>query len=66
VAVSPGRTSYEDLIARLNKPFTTLQLGRYYVVPAARIPRNANGKIQRDVLKQDIVMAIGRKAPPAF
>ena len=66
VAVSRGRTSYEDLIARLNKPFTTLQLGRYYVVPAARIPRNANGKIQRDVLKQDIVMAIGRKAPPAF
>jgi len=61
VAVSGNRTSSEEVVARLNDAFRPYQLGRFYVVRAARIPRNENGKIQRDILKTALAEAVGRK-----
>ncbi|HKX08321.1 MAG TPA: class I adenylate-forming enzyme family protein [Stellaceae bacterium] len=60
VAVSGGRTDNEELVARLNDAFRPFELGRFHVVRAARIPRNENGKIRRDVLRKAVAAAAGR------
>jgi acyl-coenzyme A synthetase/AMP-(fatty) acid ligase len=61
VAVSGNRTSSEEAVARINDAFRPYQLGKFYVVQATHIPRNENGKIQRDMLKKAVVAAVGRK-----
>ncbi len=62
VAVSGSRTNSKELVARLNGAFGPFGLGRFYVVRATRIPRNENGKIQRDLLKKAVAAATGRTA----
>jgi acyl-coenzyme A synthetase/AMP-(fatty) acid ligase len=66
VVVAGSRTSSESLVARLNRTFSEYQVGTFYVLEATRIPRNANGKIQRDVLRQAVAVAAERKPPSYF
>lgn len=61
MAVSGNRTSVEELVARLKNAFRSAHLGKFYVVLAPRIPRNENGKIQRNVLKKWVAEAVGSK-----
>jgi acyl-coenzyme A synthetase/AMP-(fatty) acid ligase len=51
-----------ELMRRVTTAFHDHVIGRrFYVVKLARIPRNANGKIQRDLLKHAVAAATGRK-----
>lgn len=58
IVVSDVRCSMEELSSRIAAAFGAAQLGKVYLWPANRIPRNANGKIQRDLLKR--VVARGK------
>jgi len=49
-----------ELLHRLNDALGPFQLGQFYVVKLPRIPRNANGKIQRDLLKRAVVGATAK------
>ncbi len=61
VAVAnPGHTDAE-LLRRVTDAFRNHVIGHFCVVKVARVPRNANGKIQRDLLRQAVVPAAGRK-----
>lgn len=51
IAVSDARASDQELLERITHAFRDLQLGRFRVVKVARVPRNANGKLQRNLLK---------------
>lgn len=62
VAVSGSRSSNEELLSRLTAALGRFQVGRFYLVRSDRIPRNANGKIQRDLLKRAVAAAAERNA----
>jgi acyl-coenzyme A synthetase/AMP-(fatty) acid ligase len=49
-----------EILRRITSATREFSLGNSYVVRLPRIPRNANGKIQRDELKQAVAMAAGR------
>ncbi|HLJ22437.1 MAG TPA: hypothetical protein VKU84_19675 [Stellaceae bacterium] len=51
VAVSDAQGSDRELVERLTHAFRRFQFGDFHVIKVQRVPRNANGKIQRDVLK---------------
>jgi acyl-CoA synthetase (AMP-forming)/AMP-acid ligase II len=50
LADAPGRDP--EIMEGISRAFHRLQLGKFYVMRMERIPRNENGKIQRDLLKQ--------------
>jgi acyl-coenzyme A synthetase/AMP-(fatty) acid ligase len=52
VAVANPRHDDAELLARVTRAFENHQIGRFRVVKVARIPRNANGKIERNRLKE--------------
>jgi acyl-CoA synthetase (AMP-forming)/AMP-acid ligase II len=52
VVVSDARVSVHELVERITRAFRRFQFGRFHVIPIDRVPRNTNGKIQRDVLKR--------------
>jgi acyl-CoA synthetase (AMP-forming)/AMP-acid ligase II len=62
VAVADSGHGDAELLRRVTGAFRDQHVGRFSVVKAARIPRNANGKIQRDLLKQVAAAAMGQKA----
>ncbi len=62
VAVSGNRMSHDELAARITRAFLPFQLGTFHVMQAKLIPRNENGKIQREVLKKAVAIAAERKA----
>lgn len=52
VVLSNARGSDHELVERLTHAFRRFQFGTFHVIRAGGIPRNANGKIQRDLLKK--------------
>lgn len=52
IALSDARGSDQELMERVTRALRRLPIGQFYVIRMARIPRNANGKIQRDLLKK--------------
>ncbi|HKX10219.1 MAG TPA: hypothetical protein VJN67_18625 [Stellaceae bacterium] len=52
IALSDARGSDQELMQRITQACRRVPIGRFHVIRMARIPRNANGKIQRDRLKQ--------------
>ena len=62
VAVANPGHSDAELMERVTRAFRDHRIGRhFYVVRVARIPRNANGKIQRNLLKQAVAAVMGQK-----
>ncbi len=61
VIVNPGHGDAE-LLERITAAFRNLQLGRFDIIKSPKIPRNANGKIQRNLLKKAAATSIGRTA----
>ena len=62
VAVARPGHGETELMERITRAFSDHHIGRnFYVVRLARIPRNANGKIQRGLLKQAALAVLGRK-----
>jgi acyl-coenzyme A synthetase/AMP-(fatty) acid ligase len=59
-AVSPPEGDAAELLRRISAALAGLPLGKFYVVQLAQIPRNANGKILRDELKEAVAHAAGR------
>jgi acyl-coenzyme A synthetase/AMP-(fatty) acid ligase len=57
VGVSDAGYDDPELLRRLNDALGPFLLGEFYVVKLPRIPRNANGKIQRDLLKRAVAGA---------
>ncbi|MGH7123074.1 MAG: class I adenylate-forming enzyme family protein, partial [Stellaceae bacterium] len=55
VILSAARGGDQELVERITGAFRQLQLGRFYVMRMEGIPRNANGKIERDLLKRAAV-----------
>jgi acyl-CoA synthetase (AMP-forming)/AMP-acid ligase II len=51
VVVSDARVGDHELVEQITRAFQGFQFGKFHVIRAQRVPRNANGKIQRDVLK---------------
>jgi len=52
VAVSNPRISGPELLKHLTHAFRDSEIGRFHILNLARIPRNANGKIQRILLRE--------------
>jgi acyl-CoA synthetase (AMP-forming)/AMP-acid ligase II len=57
VAVPGARARDSGLVERIARAFHGIPIGRFHVIGMARIPRNANGKIQRDLLRRAAVQA---------
>jgi 2,3-dihydroxybenzoate-AMP ligase len=51
VAVADPRGSAQELLERITYAFRDIEIGRFHLLRLDRIPRNANGKIQRNRLK---------------
>lgn len=63
VGISAAAHDERDLLERLNRALEPVRVGRFYVVWLPRIPRNPNGKIQRDLLRDAIAAATGSAKP---
>jgi len=61
IAVSDPRGSAQELEERITNAFRDVQIGRFHLLWLDRIPRNANGKIQRDRLKDAAVRTLCRR-----
>ena len=48
---NPGHDDAE-LLARITRAFENHHVGRFHVIKVRRVPRNANGKIERDRLRE--------------
>ena len=59
-AVSFERGDPAEVLREISEAFKGFALGAYYVVRLPSIPRNANGKLQRDRLKQAVAAAVGK------
>jgi len=57
VSFTQGETA--EILRRISDAFKGFALGAYYVVRLPSIPRNANGKIERDRLKEAVAAAVG-------
>lgn len=55
VAVSGVQGDDQELVARIRQAFAGRNLGIFHIAKLNRIPRNANGKIERDVLSESVV-----------
>jgi len=51
VAVAGQRCSDEKLLQRITEAFRDFQFGQFHVIKMSAIPRTANGKLRRKVLK---------------
>jgi acyl-coenzyme A synthetase/AMP-(fatty) acid ligase len=60
VAIAGIGTSDDELMRRIGEAFRTVELGNFHVAKLDQIPRNPNGKIQRDMLKATFAAARGR------
>jgi acyl-coenzyme A synthetase/AMP-(fatty) acid ligase len=58
VAVANVRHNQRELLARITHAFGAMPVGKCYVVILDAIPRNAAGKIQRDLLKEAVAAAV--------
>lgn len=58
--VSSREDDAAELLRRISAALTGLPLGKFYIVRLPSIPRNANGKILRDKLKEAVAQAAGR------
>jgi acyl-coenzyme A synthetase/AMP-(fatty) acid ligase len=52
VVVAGARDSDQELLSRITVAFADIELGRFYLLRVPHVPRNANGKIRRDLLKR--------------
>lgn len=52
VAVSDARGSDREILERIARAFQNLGVGEFYLIKMDHIPRNASGKIQRNLLKE--------------
>ncbi|HYC13097.1 MAG TPA: hypothetical protein VEC75_02550, partial [Stellaceae bacterium] len=60
VAVADPAHEDAELLARVTEAFRHNHIGRFHIVKLARIPRNANGKIERNKLKDTIARVLRR------
>ena len=60
IGVSFPRGDDADVLRRISAALARVPLGNFYVVRLESVPRNANGKMLRDKLKQAIAAAAGR------
>ena len=60
VAVADPAHDDVELLARVTEAFRRNYVGRFHIVKLARIPRNANGKIERHRLKEAMAHNLGR------
>ena len=60
IAVADCPTADRELVQRLEQALGRLQLGTFHVTRLPRVPRNASGKIQRDLLRAAITGPAGR------
>ena len=58
VAVSGLRGNSQEFIARIEDAFHGFAIGRVNLLTLDRIPRNANGKIQRGHLKDAVIRSM--------
>ena len=58
-AVAFAEGDMAEILRRITAAFRGFALGKFYVVRLPRIPRNANGKIERDELKHAVATAAG-------
>jgi acyl-CoA synthetase (AMP-forming)/AMP-acid ligase II len=58
VAVADAAGGDQELLDWITRAFHGFQIGIFRVAKLAAIPRNAAGKIQRGVLKRDVMAAI--------
>ncbi|HLJ21052.1 MAG TPA: class I adenylate-forming enzyme family protein, partial [Stellaceae bacterium] len=58
IAVAGQRTSDEELLRRITGAFRGFQIGRFNVIKLPSIPRTANGKLQRKVLKDAVARTV--------
>ena len=61
VAVVAPAHGDEELLARVTEAFRHNHVGRFHIVKLSRVPRNANGKIERARLKEIIATGLGRR-----
>ncbi|HXP75642.1 MAG TPA: class I adenylate-forming enzyme family protein [Stellaceae bacterium] len=58
IAVSNVAHDDKELMGRIEHAMRPVQIGRFYVVKLDRIPRSPNGKLQREVLKEDVARSL--------
>jgi len=63
VVVSNVRSSDQELLQRISHAFRGLQFGTFHIVKMKRIPRTANGKIQRKRLKEAVIESLRAITP---
>jgi acyl-coenzyme A synthetase/AMP-(fatty) acid ligase len=60
VAVADPAHGDAELLARVTDAFRHNQVGRFHIVKVGRVPRNANGKIERNRLKEIVARTLQR------
>jgi len=48
----------QEVMDRIMQALRRISVGRFHVVKLARIPRSANGKLQRNVLREDVARVL--------
>ncbi|HLJ21989.1 MAG TPA: class I adenylate-forming enzyme family protein [Stellaceae bacterium] len=61
IAVTQVSHDDRELMRRIDNALRSLTVGRFHVVKLARIPRAANGKLQRKLLKEEAAHALGAR-----
>lgn len=61
IAVAGVNGGDQEMIDRILNVFRRVQIGHFKVVKLDRIPRSANGKLQRQVLRDEIARMISRR-----
>jgi len=64
IAVPVDNTDNSTLLKRFELALGRLQIGHFHVVRVGRIPRTGTGKIQRNLLKDEIAGAVAPRTPP--
>ena len=60
IGVANAAHNDAELLARVGEAFRHHHIGRFHIVKVARIPRNANGKIERGKLRETITRGLRR------
>jgi acyl-CoA synthetase (AMP-forming)/AMP-acid ligase II len=66
VAVTGAQGGDQELLQQIGRAFAAGRLSGFYVFPVDRIPRNANGKIERRRLKELIAAQKHTRQPRSF
>ncbi|HVM79820.1 MAG TPA: class I adenylate-forming enzyme family protein [Stellaceae bacterium] len=61
VAVANPAHGDAELLARVTEAFRHNHVGQFHIVKVGRVPRNANGKIERNRLREMIAAGLGRR-----